>query len=104
MMTLMGEIVRYRPCCVTESDTIFGQGTMPEPATSYIGQEVALDAQAAVLVYIEARISQIAETHSSFPSHVVTCLDPSIPANEQGSFGPLLQRIDRAWKSAGLDD
>jgi hypothetical protein len=27
---------------VTETDTIFGKGTMPEPSTSHIGQGVAL--------------------------------------------------------------
>src|SRR5271170_4391019 len=49
-----------------KSDTIFGQGTMPEPSTSHIGQGVALDAPTAVLVYIYARISQIAEIQTSF--------------------------------------
>ena len=37
---------------ITETDTIFGRGTMPEPSTSHIGQGVALGAPAAVLVYI----------------------------------------------------
>ena len=53
-----------------KSDIISGQGTMPEPSTSHIGQGVALDAPTAVLVYIYARISQIAEIHTSF---YVTC-------------------------------
>ena len=47
--------------CVTETDTIFGQGSMLEPSTSHIGQGVALHAQAAVLVYINVRHPQIAE-------------------------------------------
>ena len=34
-----------------ESDTIFGQGTMLEPSTPYIGKGVALVAQAATPVY-----------------------------------------------------
>jgi hypothetical protein len=34
---------------------------MPEPSTSHIGQEVALAALAAVLVYIFSRISQVAQ-------------------------------------------
>ena len=51
---------------VTESDTIFGQGTILKPTPFHIGREVALDAQAAALVYIYARISQIAEIHTSF--------------------------------------
>jgi hypothetical protein len=37
---------------VTETDIIFGRGTIPEPSTSHIGQGVALDAPATVLVYI----------------------------------------------------
>jgi hypothetical protein len=44
-----------------KSDTIFGQGTMLEPSTPHIGKGVALGALAAVLVYINARHSQIAE-------------------------------------------
>jgi len=51
-----------------ESDPIFGQGTILKPSTLHIGKGVALDAEAAVLVYINARHSQIAENdHSSFP-------------------------------------
>src|SRR5947207_5870578 len=49
-----------------KSDTIFGQGTMPESSTSHIGQGVALVARTAAFVYIYARISQIAEMTLSF--------------------------------------
>jgi ubiquitin C len=45
---------------VTESDTIFGRGTILEPSTSHIGQGWALATLVAVLVYIYSRISQIA--------------------------------------------
>jgi hypothetical protein len=38
---------------------------MQEPSTPHIGKGVALVAQAAALVYIYARISQIAEIHTS---------------------------------------
>jgi hypothetical protein len=44
-----------------KSDTIFGQGTILELSMPHIGREVALVAQAATLVYINARPSQIAE-------------------------------------------
>jgi hypothetical protein len=44
-----------------KSDTIFSQGTILEPSMPHIGREVALVAQAATLVYINARPSQIAE-------------------------------------------
>jgi hypothetical protein len=44
-----------------KSDTIFGQGTILEPSMPHIGREVAFVAQAATLVYINARPSQIAE-------------------------------------------
>jgi hypothetical protein len=49
-----------------KSDTIFGQGTIPEPSTSHIGKGVALVARTAAFVYIYARISQIAEMTLSF--------------------------------------
>ena len=49
-----------------KSATIFGQGTIPEPSTSYIGKGVALVALAAAFVYIYARIPQIAEMTLSF--------------------------------------
>jgi hypothetical protein len=49
-----------------KSDIIFGQRTIPEPSTIHIGKGVALDAETASLVYIYARISQIAEIHTSF--------------------------------------
>src|SRR5271163_4846550 len=49
-----------------KSDTIFGQGTIPEPSTSHIGKRVALVALAAAFVYIYARIPQIAEMTVSF--------------------------------------
>src|SRR2546421_11815240 len=49
-----------------KSDTIFGQGTIPEPSTSHIGNGVALVARTAAFVYIYARISQIAEMTLSF--------------------------------------
>ena len=49
-----------------QSVTIFGQGTILEPTTPHIGREVALVARTAALVYIYARISQIAEIHRSF--------------------------------------
>src|SRR5271163_3565695 len=49
-----------------KSDTIFGQGTIPEPSTSHIGKGVALVALAAAFVYIYARIPQIAEMTLSF--------------------------------------
>jgi hypothetical protein len=49
-----------------KSDTIFGQGTIPEPSTTHIGKGVALDAEIAALVYIYARISQRAEMTLSF--------------------------------------
>jgi hypothetical protein len=39
---------------------MFGQGTIPEPSMPHIGREVALVAQVATLVYINARPSQIA--------------------------------------------
>jgi hypothetical protein len=46
-----------------KSDTIFSQGTILELSMPHIlvGREVALVAQAATLVYINARPSQIAE-------------------------------------------
>jgi hypothetical protein len=49
-----------------ETDTILGQGTIPEPSTPHIGKGVALVAQTASFVYIYARISQIAEMTLSF--------------------------------------
>jgi len=42
------------------------QGTILEPSTPHIGREVALVVWTAALVYIYARISQIAEIHTSF--------------------------------------
>jgi hypothetical protein len=44
---------------------IFGQGTILGPSAPHIGREVALVAQTAAFVYIYARISQIAEIHTS---------------------------------------
>ena len=49
-----------------KSDTIFGQGTIPEPSASHIGKGVALVALAAAFVYIYARIPQIVEMTLSF--------------------------------------
>jgi hypothetical protein len=46
-----------------KSAIIFGQGTIPEPSTPHIGKGVALVAQTATLVYIYARITQIAVKH-----------------------------------------
>ena len=59
-MTLTGDSLSRK------SDTIFGQGTIPEPSTSHIGKGVALVARTAAFVYIYARISQIAEMTLSF--------------------------------------
>jgi hypothetical protein len=49
-----------------KSATIFGRGAIPEPSTPQISREVALVARTAAFVYIYARISQIAEIHTSF--------------------------------------
>jgi hypothetical protein len=48
-----------------KSATIFDQGTIPEPSTPHIDKEVALVARTAAFVDIYARISQIAEMHTS---------------------------------------
>jgi len=57
--------------CITrklsrKSATISDQGTIPEPSTPHIGKGVALVALAATLVYIYAKISQIAVNQKSF--------------------------------------
>ena len=49
-----------------KSATIFDQGTIPEASTPHIGKGVALVALTATLVYIYARISQIAVNRTSF--------------------------------------
>jgi hypothetical protein len=49
-----------------KSATIFDQGTIPESSTPYIGKGVALVALTATLVYIYARIPQIAVNQRSF--------------------------------------
>jgi hypothetical protein len=49
-----------------KSAIIFGQGAILEPSTPHIGREVALVARTAAFVYMYARISQIAEIHTSF--------------------------------------
>ena len=59
-------IAKRRPGVSRKSGTTFGQGTILEPSTPHIGREVALVVWTAALVYIYARISQIAEIHTSF--------------------------------------
>ena len=54
-----------------KSDTTFGQGDHTRTFYTHIGREVALAARIAAFVYIYARISQIAEIHTSF---YATCL------------------------------
>jgi hypothetical protein len=62
---------------------------MPEPSTSHIGQGVALDALAAVLVYINSMHSQIAEMITHLFRHspvkgpyLVLKSEPSLPKTE----------------------
>jgi hypothetical protein len=50
---------------------MFGQGTTRTFYT-HIGRKVALVARTAAFVYIYARISQIAEIHTSFYATVVS--------------------------------
>ena len=64
-----------------KSDTIFGQGTILEPFTPNTGREVALIARTAALVYIDARISQIAEIHTSFYATHANSLANVYPGN-----------------------
>jgi hypothetical protein len=52
-----------------KSDTIFGQGAIPEPSATHRGREVALVARMAAFAYIYTRISQIAEIHTSLYEH-----------------------------------
>src|SRR5277367_5788078 len=49
-----------------KSDTIFGRRTIPEPSTPHIGKGVALDAETVALVYMYARIPQVARIYTSF--------------------------------------
>jgi hypothetical protein len=64
-LTYIRRLREARAWLSRKSAIIFGQGTIPEPSTPRISREAALVAWTAALVYIYARISQIAEIHNS---------------------------------------
>jgi hypothetical protein len=81
-------LICRKAVCHGNSDTTFGQGTILEPSTSHISGEVELAAWATALVYIYARISQIAEIHTSFSATTSLSRNPPV---ERFSFKSSLE-------------